>query len=61
MDVILDAILLAGALLFGVFLWVIFFNAVTSFISKYFRFTEFFAYIIRSIRKLIGKSENHSS
>ena len=61
MDVILVAIQLAGALLFGVFLWVIFFNAVTSFINRYFRFTEFFIFIYKKIRKLIGKPENHSS
>ena len=61
METILAALLLAGALLFGVFLWVIFFNAVTPFIAKYFRFGEFFAYICKSIRKLFGKSENHSS
>lgn len=61
MDTILDAILLAGALLFATFIWVIIFNAVTSISSRYLRFTEFFVYMYKRIRKLIGKPENHNS
>ena len=61
MDTILAAIPLAGSLLLAVFIWVIIFNAVTSFIAKYFRFTDFFIYLYKKIHNLIGKPENHSS